>query len=168
MQPEEPGQVGRPVESMAELADIEAIKQLKHAYFRLLDSKAFELVGELFTEDATTSYESGKYSHTGRDEVVSFLSTSLGDRSIVHEHLGHHPEIYLTSEATATGKWYLHDRVIVPGVDFELGGSAIYSDEYTKAGGCWLISHTGYRRVFEEHRTHSTLEVRSFTSRFSA
>ena len=63
MLPEDIKQVGKPAESMAELADIEAIKQLKHAYFRLLDSKEFELLGELFTDDATTSYESGKYSH---------------------------------------------------------------------------------------------------------
>ncbi len=37
--------VGRPAQSMAELADIEAIRQLKHAYFRLLDSKEFETSG---------------------------------------------------------------------------------------------------------------------------
>ena len=68
---------------------------------RLLPASRFEAVrglGQLFVEDATTSYESGKYAHHGRDEVVSFLSDSLGDRAIVHEHLGHHPEIVLTGE----------------------------------------------------------------------
>lgn len=162
------GQVGRPAESIAELADIEAIKQLKHAYFRLLDSKQFELLGELFTENATTSYESGKYSHTGRDEVVSFLSTSLGDQSIVHEHLGHHPEITITSPTTAAGMWYLHDRVMVPSVDFELGGTAIYTDEYVKVDGAWRIKHTGYVRVYEEQRKHSTGALTGFRSRFTA
>lgn len=165
---ENTAQVGRPVESSAELADIEAIKQLKHAYFRLLDSKEFELLGELFSEDATTSYESGKYSHNGREEVVSFLSTSLGDESIVHEHLGHHPEIVLTGDTTAVGKWYLHDRVMVPSVDFELGGTAIYTDEYVKVDGAWRIRHTGYVRVYEEQRKHSTGALTGFRSRFSS
>jgi hypothetical protein len=168
MQGEETGQLGKPAESMAQLADIEAIKQLKHTYFRLLDSKEFKSLGDLFTEDATTSYESGKYSHNGKDEVVSFLSKSLGDRSIVHEHLGHHPEITLTSETTAAGKWYLHDRVIVPSVDFELDGTAIYTDEYVKVEGAWRIRHTGYVRVYEEQRKHSTGALLKFHSRFDA
>jgi hypothetical protein len=168
MHAHEPTQVGKPAQSMAELADIEAIKQLKHTYFRLLDSKEFERLGDLFAEGATTSYESGKYSHDGRDEVVSFLQKSLGDKSIVHEHLGHHPEIYLTSDTTAVGRWYLHDRVIVPRVDFELDGTAIYTDEYVKVDGAWHISHTGYVRLYEEQRKHSTGALLAFRSRFDA
>jgi len=152
--------------ALAGLADIEAIKQLKHAYFRLLDTKQFDDLGELLTEDATSSYESGKFSPTGRMEIVSFLTTSLSDPGIVHEHLGHHPEIVLTSATTATGTWYLHDRVIVPAVDFELGGTAIYRDEYTKIDGSWLISHTGYERVYEEQRKHSSGALTAFRSRF--
>jgi bile-acid 7alpha-dehydratase len=159
--------IGRPAETLAELADIEAIKQLKHAYFRLLDSKQFEELGQLFVEDATTSYESGKYTHHGRDEVVSFLSDSIGDRSIVHEHLGHHPEIVLTGATTAVGSWYLHDRVIVAGVDFELGGTAVYSDEYEKVDGAWRIRHTGYERIYEEQRKLSTGELKAFRDRFN-
>jgi SnoaL-like domain len=159
-------QVGRPAGSLSDLANIEAIKQVKHAYFRLLDSKEFERLGSLLTKNATSSYESGKYSHNGRDEIVSFLSTSLGDRGIVHEHLGHHPEIVLTSATTATGTWYLHDRVIVPAADFELAGTAIYRDEYEKVDGRWLIRHTGYHRVYEEQMKHSTGALLSFSSRF--
>lgn len=159
---------GRPVDSSTQLLDIEAIKQLKHAYFRLLDSKDFDALGALFAHNATTSYESGTYSHTGRDEAISFLSSSLGDRSIIHEHLGHHPEITLTSDTTAVGNWYLHDRVMIPSVDFELGGTAIYTDEYVKVDGVWLISHTGYVRVYEEKRKHSTGALIGFRSRFDA
>jgi hypothetical protein len=159
---------GRPADSSKQLLDIEAIKHLKHAYFRLLDLKEFDALGALFADDATTSYESGKFSHTGRNEAISFLSSSLGDRSIIHEHLGHHPEITLTSDTTAAGKWYLHDRVMIPSVDFELGGTAIYTDEYVKVDGAWLIRHTGYVRVYEEKRKHSTGTLIGFRSRFDA
>jgi hypothetical protein len=54
----------------------------------------------------------------------------------------------------------------VPGADIEIAGTAFYSDRYRLTGEGWRIAHTGYTRVFEEHRTHSTFEVRSFTSRF--
>ncbi|MFZ0668074.1 MAG: nuclear transport factor 2 family protein [Acidimicrobiales bacterium] len=159
-------QTGVPAQSIAEMADVEAIKQVKYAYFRLLDSKEFDDLGQLLTEDATSSYESGKYSHNSRAEIVDFLSTSLGDRGIVHEHLGHHPEIILTDDQSAIGTWYLHDRVIVAAVDFELGGTAIYRDQYKKVGGRWLISHTGYERIYEEQRKLSTGELSSFRNRF--
>jgi hypothetical protein len=68
---------------------------------------------------------------------------------------------------SATGTWYLQDRVIVPSADIEIGGTAFYADRYSKSDGGWRIAHTGYLRVFEEHRTHSTLAVHSFSSRFS-
>jgi SnoaL-like domain len=160
------GLIGAPASTFEAMADIEAIKQVKYAYFRLLDSKEFDRLGQLLTDRATSSYESGKYSHSSREEIVEFLSTSLGSPAIVHEHLGHHPEIRLTSDETAVGYWYLHDRVIVAGVDFELGGTAIYRDEYEKVDGRWLISHTGYERVYEEQRKHSNGELTAFRNRF--
>jgi SnoaL-like domain len=157
-----------PAASLEDLLDIEAIKALKYAYFRLLDSKQFDELGLLLTEDVTTSYESGTYSHNGPGEVVTFLSTSLGDGGIIHEHLGHHPEISIGGDGTAVGYWYLHDRVVVPAVDFELGGTAIYRDEYRKVDGTWKISHTGYDRVYEEQKKLSTGELTSLKSRFDA
>ena len=85
---------------------------------------------------------------------------------MITEHHGHHPEITFTSDTTAEGTWYLQDRVIVPAADLEIGGTAFYADRYRLTDDGWRIAHTGYTRVFEEHRTHSSLEVRLFTSRF--
>lgn len=149
-----------------ELQEIEAIKQVKYAYFRLLDLKRFEELGELLTVGCTASYEDGKRSFEGRAAIVRFLTESLGDPGIVTAHHGHHPEIVLTGQDTATGVWYLQDRVIVPAADVEIGGTAFYRDEYVKTADRWLIGHTGYERVFEEHRAHSTMAVTSFRSRF--
>jgi ketosteroid isomerase-like protein len=153
---------------MAELVEIDEIARLKHAYLRLLDTKQFDELGALLTEDATSAYASGELSHRGRDAIVAFLQGALGDRGIVTMHTGHQPEITLTSATTATGRWYLEDRVIVPGRDFELHGTALYRDEYRKEAGRWRISHTGYDRIFEEQRRRSTGEVLSFSSPFHA
>jgi ketosteroid isomerase-like protein len=149
-------------------AELEAIRRLKYAYFRTLDLKQFDALGELLTEDCTSSYEDGKTVLEGRASIVEWLASVLSDPGMITEHHGHHPEITLTSDTTAEGTWYLQDRVIVPAADLEIGGTAFYADRYRLGDGGWRIAHTGYTRVFEEHRTHSTLEVRSFTSRFGS
>jgi hypothetical protein len=153
---------------MDSAAELESIRRLKYAYFRTLDLKQFDDLGTLLTEDATASYEDGKTRLDGRAAIVAWLAGALGDPGMVTEHHGHHPEITLTSDTTAEGTWYLQDRVIIPAVDLEIGGTAFYADRYRKTGEGWRIAHTGYTRVFEEHRTHSTLAVRTFTSRFGS
>jgi len=149
-----------------DLDEIEAIKQVKYAYFRLLDLKRFDELGELLTEDCTADYEDGTRHYDGRAAIVRFLTEALTDPGIITMHHGHHPEISSTDPDAATGVWYLVDRVVVPGADLEIGGTAFYRDEYVRRDGRWLISHTGYERVFEEHRAHSTMAVKSFRSRF--
>ncbi len=148
--------------------ELEAIRRLKYAYFRTLDLKQFDELGLLLTEDATSAYEDGKTVLSGRQAIVSWLASVLGDPGIVTEHHGHHPEITFTSPGEAEGTWYLLDRVIVPAADLEIGGTAFYADRYVLTAEGWRIAHTGYMRVFEEHRTHSTLALRTFSSRFDA
>ncbi len=149
-------------------AELEAIRRLKYAYFRTLDLKQFDELGELLTEDATASYGHAGGDLEGRNAIVSWLREVMSDPGMVTEHHGHHPEITFMSDTEAHGTWYLQDRVIVPAADVEIGGAAFYEDRYRRTNEGWRIAHTGYTRVFEERRTHSTLEVRSFTSRFDA
>lgn len=149
------------------LENLEAIRQLKYRYFRLLDTKRFDELGDLLTEDATSAFQSGELSHDGREAIVAFLKDSLSDPGVVTMHTGHHPEITMTGEGEATGSWYLEDLVVVPASDFELHGTALYRDEYVKVGGTWKIRHTGYERIFERQRRPSTGEEISFKSRFS-
>jgi hypothetical protein len=149
-----------------DLEETEAICQLKYRYFRLLDTKRFRELGELLTEDATTSYQGGELSYQGREAIVAFLEESLGSHDMITMHNGHHPEIELTGPTTARGTWYLEDRVVVRTMDLEILGTLLYDDRYVKINGEWKISHTGYDRIFEEHRKHSTLELHSFRSMF--
>jgi ketosteroid isomerase-like protein len=152
--------------SAGRLEDIEAIRQLKYSYFRLLDTKRFDELGELLTEDATSAFQSGELSQDGRAAIVRFLKESLADPGIVTMHTGHHPEIDPTGDSEATGTWYLEDLVMVPAADFEIHGTALYRDEYVKVDGTWKIRHTGYERIFERQRRPSTGEEISFHSRF--
>jgi hypothetical protein len=137
---------------MSKLEEIEAIKQLKYRYFRCLDTKRWDELGETLAEDATTAYDSGKYAFEGRAAIVAFLRDALGSARIISLHQGHHPEIDVTGPATARATWYLEDLVIFRDNGMELRGAGFYADEYVKVDGRWLIRATGYERTFEELR----------------
>jgi hypothetical protein len=130
--------------------DLEAIRQLKYRYFRALDCKDWEALGATLTEDATTSYDSGRYAFEGRTAILDFLRGALGSKRMISMHHGHHPEIEFTGEASAQGTWYLEDKVYFLDANTVLRGAAFYKDEYVKVGGDWKIRSTGYERTFEE------------------
>ena len=107
-------------------------------------------MAETFTEDAVSAYDNGKYSFTGREAIMKFLSDSLGSPTIVSRHQGHHPEIELIDDTTAFGIWYLEDLVIFTDDNTTLSGAGFYTDEYVKVGGQWKIKSTGYERTYEQ------------------
>lgn len=127
------------------LLDIEHIKQLKHRYFRYVDTKDWDGVAGCFVPDATAAYPQSECA--SRDEIIAFLSSSMVP-DLVSMHQGHHPEIEVDGD-TATGTWYLHDKVFVPAYDFCLEGAAIYTDRYVRTEDGWRLTHTGYQRMFE-------------------
>ena len=57
---------------MFDLQNIEAIKQLKHRYFRALDSKNWSLMSDCLSKDCIAKYDGGKYSFDGREKIVEF------------------------------------------------------------------------------------------------
>jgi hypothetical protein len=73
----------------------------------------------------------------------------MSNPNILHQHQGHHPEIELTSETTATGIWYMDDTVHILEHNLKVRGNGIYWDEYVKVDGQWKIRHTGYERIWE-------------------
>lgn len=133
-----------------DLVEIEQIHQLKYRYVRLIDTKRWDELAELFTEDVTASYGGGATTLDGRAAVMDFLSTSMADETMLTSHKVHQPEITLTGPATATGVWALDDVVILGSLGLTVRGSSFYDDRYAKVGGAWRIAHTGYRRVYEE------------------
>jgi hypothetical protein len=130
-------------------AEIEAIKQLKFRYFRLLDQKRIDELGELLAPDCTVSYNMGRYGSSDRAATIEFLRDSMTKTTMLTLHHGHHPEIELLSDTEATGTWYLHDIVVNLELKTRLEGGAFYTDRYRKINGEWKFAHTGYRRTFE-------------------
>ncbi|HUA89401.1 MAG TPA: nuclear transport factor 2 family protein, partial [Steroidobacteraceae bacterium] len=65
-------------------------------------------------------------------------------------HTGHHPEIDVLTDTTATGIWYLTDVFINLAEKVRTTGSAIYRDKYLKQQGQWRIAESVYERMYEE------------------
>ena len=138
-------------DSGIDLASIEAIKQVKYRYLRALDTKHWDAFAETLAEDITADYGASMgiaHQFNDRAAVVDFMRSSL-PANVLSEHRVSHPEISLTGPDSASGIWYLQDRVIMPDYDLMLIGAAFYHDRYTRTADGWKISATGYERTYE-------------------
>ncbi|RAU99276.1 nuclear transport factor 2 family protein [Mycolicibacter senuensis] len=132
-------------------ADIEAIKQVKYRYLRALDTKHWDDFAATLAEDITADYGKSMgsdHSFSDRDSLVEFMRTSLPG-NVISEHRVNHPEITITGADSATGIWYLQDRVIMPDFNLMLIGAAFYHDTYRRTVDGWKISATGYQRTYD-------------------
>jgi uncharacterized protein (TIGR02246 family) len=124
--------------------DLEAIKQLKARYFRTMDTKDWDGMRQVFTDDVVMdTTASGGNVITGADEFIAFLRQALDGAVTVHQ--GHMPEIEITSPTTATGIWALEDWV-----RWEAGGLhgfGHYHETYEKTDGQWRIKSSTLTRL---------------------
>jgi hypothetical protein len=135
------------VTELAELYDLEQLRQLKYRYLRHLDLKEWDQLERLFTPDATATYADGAYACNNRDQIIEFLREVLGP-TMVTMHQCHHPELKVRGNR-AIGRWYLQDTVHMMEHRLTLEGSAFYEDRYLRTDSGWRIAHTGYRRVVD-------------------
>jgi SnoaL-like protein len=130
-----------------DLVVLEELRQLKYRYLRTLDLKQWDEFADTLTPDVRTNYGE-QVSFDDRDSVVTFMRNSLGP-TIITVHQCHHPELSIDGD-TATGTWYLEDKVIVTEHRMLLTGAAFYDDTYRRCDdGAWRISRTGYQRSYE-------------------
>jgi len=119
--------------------DIEAIRQLKARYFRLMDTKDWAAMREVFTPDVHVEIADNAAMHDGVEPFMAMLEEAL--RDVVTVHHGHMPEIEVTSPTTATGIWAMEDHLRFPagGPISELHGYGHYHETYVKVDGQWRI-----------------------------
>ena len=132
-----------------DLVQITLLEQLTHRYCRLLDTKRFDELGELFVDGGTASYGGGAITLTGRDDIVAFLHRAMGSEQILTSHLVGHPEIDVDGDR-ATGSWALQDVVVLEETGFAVHGASYYDDRYVRTADGWRIAHTGYKRLYEQ------------------
>jgi hypothetical protein len=131
-----------------QLLELEAIKQLKARYFRLMDTKQWLPFSQVFSDDVVVDVSHDKHAPggtiRGRAEVVDFIRRAVGKATTVHH--GHMPEIELLSPTEARGIWAMDDYV-----EFKpsrgIRGYGHYHEEYRKEGAKWHISKLKLTRL---------------------
>ena len=120
--------------------DIEAIKQLKARYFRMMDTKDWDGLAAVFTDDVEIDVtgEGGGVTHSVAD-YMPFLRDAIDD--VITVHHGHMPEIQLTSSTTASAIWALEDQLWWPeGAPIKyMHGFGHYHETYEKTDAGWRI-----------------------------
>jgi hypothetical protein len=131
--------------------DVEAIRRLKARYFRTMDTKDWDEMRKVFTDDVVIdTSEAGGGIVRGADEFMTFLQEALGGAVTVHQ--GHMPEIDIISETTATGIWALNDIVIWPN-GVRLDGYGHYHETYEKGANGWRIKSSTLTRLHTDFVT---------------
>ncbi len=126
-------------------ADIEAIRQLKARYCRLLDTKEWDAWRHCFTDHFKGVYrgEHPDIEFGSADELVNSNREMLAEVPTVHQAMM--PEIELLSATKATGVWAMYDCVAFPQGGFE--GWGHYHETYCKLDGSWKISEVSLTRL---------------------
>ena len=125
--------------------DIEAIKELKARYFRTMDTKDWDGMRQVFSDDVVMDTTgSGGSVVTGGDAFMEFLRGTLAE--VVTVHHGHMPEIELTSPTTATGIWSMEDVLRWPD-GRGLHGYGHYHETYEKNADGWRIKSSKLTRL---------------------
>lgn len=153
------------MDDLARLVAIEEIKQCKSRYWRAIDTKDFELLRTVYAQKAVFDareavWDPVKGQHplvpqrdpsTSVDEAIANAKKSMNPQ-VQSTHMGHIPEIEITSDTTAKAIFPFEDRVINHGfAGFNAYG--YYYDSLEKIDGHWLITHSRISRlrtIFEE------------------
>jgi len=139
--------------NMEQQSQLDAVLQLKARYFRLMDTKDWDGLAQVFTSDVRidTTEDSGTVI-VGVEDYIPFLISAIGD--VITAHHGHMPEIEFIDEVTAKGIWAMEDELWWPeGSPIRyLHGYGHYHETYVRIDGEWRISElrlTRIHRLFE-------------------
>ena len=131
------------------LEDIEAVKKLKARYFRSIDRKLWGELAECFTEDGVAKY-GARPELAGAKAIVEWVSTVEGGDHVVTTHQGHNPEIELTSDTTARGKWSLYYYRGDNETKTARRSGGYYEEDYVKQDGTWKMKRLTFVVLYSE------------------
>lgn len=127
-----------------EHSDYEEIRNLKARYFRYLDTRRWQDLRGLLTDDFTGDFgASDEEQFSSSEAFIEGLQSNLKDATTVHH--GHMPEIELQNADQASAIWAMEDIVHTP--EYELHGYGHYVDEYRRVDGKWRIDRSRLTRL---------------------
>ena len=135
------------------IEDTEAVKKALFRYYRCLDFKRFDELGDCFTEDVTADYGMPGWEAEGRDALVGFLAANESREDYRVSHSIHNEEVEILDATTARGYFKLHDWVVMSGVTM-MRGFGLYDMKFEKSDR-WRIKTLKLHYVDrEEHHVY--------------
>jgi hypothetical protein len=144
-----------------ELYAIEKIKQLKARYFRMMDTRDWGGMAQVFCTDAKFDCSEGfmcaplggepegtvgPVTH-GRAAIMAWVSDAFASQTSLHH--GHCHEITITSETEAHGVIAMEDQIFAGDRKTRLlDASGHYHERYRFEDGAWRIAETKLTRLF--------------------
>jgi hypothetical protein len=125
------------------LEAIEEIRDLKARYFRLMDTRQWEALRDVFTADMQVVTPDGKVWMEGGDAYADSLKFGL--ENAVSCHQGLTGEIAVIDAENARGIWAMQDVITWTDRHPREGWKAIlgrghYHETYRREGGAWRIA----------------------------
>ncbi|MDQ2627930.1 nuclear transport factor 2 family protein [Mycolicibacter senuensis] len=135
------------------LEQIEAIKALKHRYFRACDAKDPATFRSCFIAQGADVHYGPLGGFDDADQIAEVftriaLHTVDGKPVILDMHHGMHPDIAVTGPGTATGHWTLKFRQLnlIDRTERLLTGE--YDDDYVIEDGTWKMARSHFRQLW--------------------
>lgn len=131
------------MDTVARLEVVEAIKAIKARYCRFVDTKQWDALESLFTQDCVFDGDASGIGDIGdRAQFVDQARRGLADCVSVHHC--HMPEITLLSDSRATAIWAMEDILRwnddAAGDIRGLHGFGHYHEAYVHVDGAWKIA----------------------------
>jgi len=123
------------------LEALEEIRTLKHKYWRLMDQFIEDQIGDVFSEEAVCDFGDFGYIK-GRANIVEFFRSQVYPMFDMMVHMGHNPEIQLTSETTANGTWLYECYQLTKEPVTGIWLTGWYDDRYVVEDGVWKIEYS--------------------------
>lgn len=129
---------------IARLEAIEAIKQLKYAYFHACDTKDVARVRQCFAP-GPIDLEYGRIGRfDDREQMLAVFSELACQEHIVEMHHGQNPRITVLDAENATGSWGLYYFLIDTRRNIVTQLAGFYDDTYRATDGHWQIVGSHY------------------------
>ena len=143
-------------ESVQQLLDIEAIKQLKARYCRFVDLKQWDRLAELFTPE--TRFDGLGSAPPGSDVIAFVAGISARLAHVISIHHCHMPEIVFTGPDEARGIWAMMDYLEFPESQRPKEapdsrgfiGYGHYEEIYRRYGNAWKIHYLRLTRMRDD------------------
>lgn len=166
------------MDALARLIAIEEIRQLKARYFRLMDTRDFDAMTQVFARDVFFDCSEGMYYTPvggepigmagavtrGRDNVMAWIRGAFSEQTGVHH--GHCHEITVDSDTEAHGVIAMEDYI--RGTDRKtpyIHATGHYWEKYAFEDGAWRIAETKLTRLFNDLEPALFEAAKSFEKR---